>query len=185
MDESRPGSRSNDDDFATYFDTVYGTDPDGDLDAIRATDNNGHYEQVWNPETGKQVKIPPRVEAIMGRLIDSPYNKYRSMNDFFRGAMYREFVHQREREKDVNPVLAAELEIEARELRLQAEVGYHRRREIDEKNKIGAVLEICQERYSFEGERLVERLIAALKYDDNIFRGKQALENFRRGRAGS
>lgn len=174
MDESRP------DDFATVFRSVFG-DFDPNADYIRATDTNGHYEQVWNAELRGQVKCPPRVAFMLDKLAASPNNKLRNRNDAIRSCMVIGLHFYHEREKNLNPVLAAELEMEVRELAAQSRLAYLARCQEDDKARCDGIVALLSTPYDQAVEYgVANELIPMLRNEEYIIKCRRMLEDYRR-----
>lgn len=176
MDDARPNGDG--DDFDAIYESVYGQEFNPKVDYIRSTDTNGHYEQLWVAELGRQVKVPPRTLFIAEKVISSPKNKLRSMNDVVRDGLVREFAWRHQQEKDDNLVLTSELELEIRELELQSKLAFVERTLEDDATRRDGILRILSTPYSIEVEMMATEQIAALRNQDYVLQCRRKLEDF-------
>lgn len=155
-------------------------DFDPRVDHIRATNGHDHYEQVWVTELKGQVKVPPRSLFIIDKIVNEPNNQLRNRNDYIRDAIVRGYHWRHQQAKDINLVLASELEREMRHEKLQTKLEYALRQKNDEDNLRVEILSLLSGPYNLAMEILAEEAIASLETADYIIECTRKLEDFRR-----
>lgn len=174
MDDARPND--GEDDFSTVYDSVFG-EFDPNIDYIRATNKNDHYEQLWVADFARQIKTPPRTLFMVEKVVESNRNKLRNKNDFVRDSIVRAFHWRYQQEKN-NPVLSSELELELREMKLQAKLALVERELLDDMARRDGIMRILSTPYSVSVEMIANEQISALKNQDYIVQCRRKLEDF-------